>query len=149
MFLSKRRSWIIGLGRKIFSHNGLWIVSLCFMVSRFNSVIRVSESEGDMSKTGQRKSGDQDCPESGELRWSKKCSVAAYTNLDENKIIWKKEGGFDPYIDFSCANIASKFTAKSTRQCRRRFGYNDVFLELAPEEDACYTSFLSSAFIEV
>ncbi|KAF3558604.1 hypothetical protein F2Q69_00017390 [Brassica cretica] len=69
-----------------------------------------------MSRTGQRKSGDQDCPESGELRWSKKCSVAACTNLDENKIIWKKRGGFDPYIDFSCANIASKFTAKSTRQ---------------------------------
>ena len=66
--------------------------------------------------------------ESGELRWSKKCFVAAYTNLDENKIIWKKGGGFDPYIDFSCANIASKFTTKSTRQCRRRFGYNDVFL---------------------
>ena len=29
--------------------------------------------------------------ESGELRWSKKCFVAAYTNLDENKIIWKKK----------------------------------------------------------
>ncbi|KAL0671275.1 hypothetical protein Bca4012_033979 [Brassica carinata] len=58
---------------------------------------------------------------SGELRWSKKCSLAACTNLDENKIIWKKRGGFDPYIDFSCANIASKFTAKSTRQCRRRW----------------------------
>ena len=26
----------------------------------------------------------------GELRWSKKCSVAAYKNLDENEIGWKK-----------------------------------------------------------
>ncbi|KAH0870532.1 hypothetical protein HID58_077554 [Brassica napus] len=67
----------------------------------------------------------------GKLRWSKKCSVAAYTNLDENKIIWKK-GGIDPYIDFSCANIASKFTAKSTRQCRRRFDGVHIFYDYDP-----------------
>lgn len=49
--------------------------------------------DGDQTPNGQfaTKSGDLDCPEVGELRWSKKSSVAAYTNLDENKISWEKE----------------------------------------------------------
>ncbi|KAL0716454.1 hypothetical protein Bca4012_065776 [Brassica carinata] len=68
----ERRSWITGLGRKIFSHN---------------------------------------------------VTLAGRNNV---RLLEKKRGGFDPYIDFSCANIASEFTAKSTNGVHIPYDYDPL-----------------------
>ncbi|KAJ4908783.1 Uncharacterized protein Rs2_12441 [Raphanus sativus] len=70
----------------------------------------------------------------GELRWSKKSSVAAYTNLDENKISWEKEEA----LILTLISVARTLILNSLReaQCSVEEGLIYFCVIMIPEEDA-------------